>query len=90
MLTPHELDILDQLLACVLPSASGPGATEARAIEYVAARLSAETPEMIGALREGIRRAPTPSSRAVEASVLPTCRDLELGVIVWSPLVRTA
>jgi aryl-alcohol dehydrogenase-like predicted oxidoreductase len=25
-------------------------------------------------------------ARAVEASVLPTCRDLDLGVIVWSPL----
>ena len=25
-------------------------------------------------------------TRAVEASVLPTCRDLDLGVIVWSPL----
>jgi aryl-alcohol dehydrogenase-like predicted oxidoreductase len=25
-------------------------------------------------------------ARAVEASVLPTCRDLGLGVIVWSPL----
>jgi aryl-alcohol dehydrogenase-like predicted oxidoreductase len=25
-------------------------------------------------------------ARAAEASVLPTCRDLDLGVIVWSPL----
>lgn len=54
MLTPHELDILDQLLACVLPSTSGPGATEARAIDYVAARLSTETPDTLVALREGI------------------------------------
>jgi hypothetical protein len=57
MLTPDELDMLDQLLACVLPSTSGPGATEARAIDYVAARLSTETTEALVALREGLRHA---------------------------------
>jgi len=57
MLTPHELDVLDQLLACVLPSSSGPGATEARAIDYVVARLPTESPEMVAALRDGIKRA---------------------------------
>ena len=38
----------------MLPSSSGPGATEARAIDYVAARLPAENPEMVAALRDGI------------------------------------
>jgi len=57
MLTQHELDVLGQLLACVLPSSSGPGAAEARAIDYVAARLPAEDPAVVAALRDGISRA---------------------------------
>jgi len=47
VLTPHELAVLDRLLACVLPSLWGPGATEARAIDYVVAHLHAGNPEVV-------------------------------------------
>jgi Gluconate 2-dehydrogenase subunit 3 len=49
--------VLEQLLARVLPSSSGPGADEARAIDYVRARLATENPELVAALRDGIGRA---------------------------------
>ena len=47
VLKPHELAALDRLLARVLPSLSGPGATEARAIDYVVAHLHAGNPEVV-------------------------------------------
>lgn len=57
MLTPHEFDMLERLLACVLPSSSGAGADEARAIDYVRARIATENPEFVAALRDGLGRA---------------------------------
>lgn len=50
-LSDDERAALAALLAVILPSTSGPGATEAGAVDYVTARLPRESPELVAALR---------------------------------------
>jgi len=47
----EERAALARLLAVILPSTSGPGATEADAIDYVVGRLHKEDPEIVVGVR---------------------------------------
>ena len=68
-LTAVEVRRLESLLACVLPSSSGPGATEARAIDYVVRRLPAENGELVATLRRELVRDQDPSDLLAQWSV---------------------
>jgi hypothetical protein len=58
-LTPTEIDTLHRLLCAVLPSTSGAGAAEARAVDYVLRRLPGEDPGLVAALRAELPAAAT-------------------------------
>lgn len=54
-LDPEERATLAKLLAVVLPSASGPGASEAGAVDYVVRRLAGPERDALPQLREVLR-----------------------------------
>lgn len=83
-LTDPELAGLRAVLSVLLPSTSGPGATEADALEYVRARLEGPLGDRVDALRPVLLRAVgAPEATVAELAAAEDPRFAELRALAW-------
>lgn len=77
-LSDSERATLTRWLAVILPSDTGPGATEAGAIDYVTGRLHKEDPELIAALRAQLARDETADTVIAGLASDPASYDFQI------------
>ncbi len=85
-LTAGERAALAAILAVILPSTSGAGATEAGAVDYVAGRLATEDADQLPGLRAVLVRSGDPGAfvAALAASDAPAARALFARLRAWA------
>lgn len=83
-LDERETAALEAVLSVLLPSTSGPGAAEARAVDHVRARLEGPLADRVDDLRPVLRRAQAdPEAAVAELAEAGDPRFAELRALAW-------